>query len=450
LFVLRRGVTFSDGTPFSAADVAYTLRALLDPNLHSPTGDPFRAGGGTVEVAALAEDRIRITFPQPVAGLLRLFDQAPILSARSPQRERAVLGPFVVAEYKPGVHVLLRRNPHYWKRDTEGRRLPYLDAIRLEIQQNREIELLRFRRGELHLINSLDPELYERLASNQRDWVRDAGPSPDSEQLWFNQVAAAPIAAHKKAWFRSKAFRRAVSEAIHREDVCRLVYRGHARAAFGPVSPVDRAWFHHGLRPPRFDPQRSAGLLAQAGFRLSEGALQDRAGNLVEFSVITNSGNRNRERMAAMIQQDLKRLGMRINVVTLDFPSLLERITRSFDYEACLLGLVNIDPDPNSQMNVWLSSAANHQWNPSQKSPETPWEAEIDKLMLAQASTVDDRRRKALFDRVQEIVAEELPFLYLINRNALCAVSPSLRNVAPAVLRPQTYWNAEQLRLVSN
>jgi peptide/nickel transport system substrate-binding protein len=106
-----------------------------------------------------------------------------------------------------------------------------------------------------------------------------------------------------------------------------------------------------------------------------------------------------------------------------------------------------VDLDPNGQMNIWLSSAENHQWNPSQKSPETPWEAEIDRLMRTQASSMDPRKRKESFDRVQEIVVEQAPFIYLINRNALSATSASLRGASPVVLRPQTYWNADQLSL---
>jgi peptide/nickel transport system substrate-binding protein len=98
-------------------------------------------------------------------------------------------------------------------------------------------------------------------------------------------------------------------------------------------------------------------------------------------------------------------------------------------------------------MNVWLSSAANHQWNPNQAAPATPWEAEIDRLMHKQAETVDDQRRKPLFDRVQQIVWAEEPFLYLVNKNALAAISPQLRNVQASVLRPQLTWNVEKLWL---
>ena len=153
--------------------------------------------------------------------------------------------------------------------------------------------------------------------------------------------------------------------------------------------------------------------------------------------------------MAAMIQQDLSGIGIRLNVVTLDFPSLIERITRSFDYEACLLGLVNNDLDPDSQMNVWLSSAENHVWNPNQKTPATAWEAEIDRLMRAQASALDVNKRKLAIDRVQEIAWQQEPFIYLVNKNSLSAVSTALNNAHPVVLRPQVYWNADQLSLGS-
>ena len=138
-------------------------------------------------------------------------------------------------------------------------------------------------------------------------------------------------------------------------------------------------------------------LLQRAGFHRAGTALLDRDGNKVEFSMITNAGNKLHERMLALIQQDLARFGIQLNVVVLDFPSLIERISRSFNYEAVLMAFVNVDLDPSAQMNIWLSSAANHQWNPNQKTPATPWEAEIDKLMASQIASQDRDKRKALF-----------------------------------------------------
>jgi peptide/nickel transport system substrate-binding protein len=444
---LREKVEFSDGTPFSADDVAYTFHRLMDPALHSPTGDAFRSGDGQIESAVNGPYKITLRFPAPIAGLDRLFDQVAIMSAHSPKKESAVLGPFHLREYKAGSYVALERNPRYWKRDAAGRALPYLDSIRLDIQQNREMELLRFERGELHLINALSADHFDRLAAKAPTIAQDAGPGMDSEFFWFNQAPAAPIAIYKKAWFQSKVFRRAISESIGRQDICRIVYRGHASPAYGPVSPANRFWFDSTLKAPVLDPEAALRELNQAGFQFSGGALRDRDGHRVEFTIVTNSGNQARERTAAMMQQDLTKIGIKLNVATLDFPSLLERMNRTLDYDAVLLGLVNVDLDPNLQMNIWLSSSSMHAWHPKQANPETDWEAEIDNLMRVQASQLDLRKRKAAFARVQQIVAEQAPIIYLVNKNVLSAISPSLKNAHPVVLRPQAFWNAERMTI---
>jgi peptide/nickel transport system substrate-binding protein len=448
-FRLRSGILFSDGTPFSADDVAYTVQQLMDPALHSPTGDAFRSGTGNVETNVISPTQIAITFPAQVSELDRVFDQVAILSGRSSKKEMAVLGPFMVADYKPGSSVLLKRNPNYWKTDEQGRKLPYLDSIRLDIQPNRDVELLRFKRGELDLINSLDSEYFDKLAATSPQLVHDAGASLDSEQLWFNEVAKSPIPSYKKNWFRSASFRRSISEAINREDLSRVVFHGHAQPAMGPFSPANKFWFNSKLKPQPYSADAALKALQDEGFRMENGTLKDKDGNEVVFSIITNAGNKYRERMAVMIQDDLQKIGIHVNVVTLDFPSLIERMTQTFDYEAIILGLTNVDLDPNGEMNVWLSSSENHQWNPQQKAPETAWEAEIDRLMRAQASASDPKKRKEAFDRVQEIVVEQEPFIFLINKNALSAVSTAVRGAAPVILSPQTFWNAERLTVAA-
>src|SRR5215472_16595020 len=289
-FKLRSGVSFSDGAPFSAEDVAYTIRQLMDPALHSATGDAFRSGSGKVETKIISPTEIAITFPAPVAGLDRQFDQVAMLSAHSPRKEMAVLGPFMVADYKPGATVLLKRNPNYWKTDEQGRKLPYVDTVQLDIQPNRDVEMLRFKRNEIDLINSLDSEYFDKLASASSSVVHDAGPSLDSEQIWFNEVAKAPIPAYKKKWFRSATFRRAISQAINRSDLARVVFRGHAQPAVGPVSPANKFWFNSKLKAETYNPDAALKLLQTDGFRLENGTLKDRDGNAVVFAIATNAG----------------------------------------------------------------------------------------------------------------------------------------------------------------
>jgi peptide/nickel transport system substrate-binding protein len=438
-FTLRQGVKYPDGSAFSSEDVVETFHRLMDPGLHSPIADTFKTDKGSVVVHAEGPYTVVADFPAPAGGMERLFDAVSIVSRSAAQRPAPGLGPFLVAERKPGVSILLKRNPAYWKSG-----LPRVDAIRIEIQQNRDLELLRFQRGELHLIDKITPDLYERLATQAPAAAVDAGPTLESEFLWFNQARQSPLPEYKKEWFRSTAFRRAVSAAINRADLCRVVYHGHAVPAAGPISPANKQWFKDGT-PDAFDPGAAQRRLESAGFKLHNGALHDATGNLVEFSVVTNAGSKARERMSILIQQDLAKLGMKLNIVTLDFPSLIERITRSLNYEACLLGLVNVDSDPSSLMNVLLSSAANHPWNPAEKHPETAWEAEIDRLMLAQAATADDHTRKKDFDRVQEILREQAPVIYLLHPNALSAVSPQLGGVKVAAFFPRTFWDVQHI-----
>jgi peptide/nickel transport system substrate-binding protein len=443
-FKLREGVAFPNGVPFTSADVVATFRALLDPALHSPIADTFKSDKGAVEITAPAKYAVIADFPAPVGQIERLFDQVAIVSSHAANRPAPGLGPYVLAERKPGVSIQLKRNPAYWKRP-----LPPIDSIHIDIEQNRDIELLRFRRGELHLIDKLTPDLYQRLASDAPGSALDAGPTLDFEFLWFNLAQRAPLRDPAKQWYQSVAFRKAVSQAIHRDDLCRVVYRGHASPAAGPVSPANKLWFKQGLAPEPFNLPDARKRLAADGFRLDGSTLRDRSGNAVEFSLITNAGSKTREQMAAMIQDDLAKLGMKINIVTLDFPSLIERVTRNLNYEACLLGLVNVDADPSELMNVLLSSASNHTWNPAEKTPETAWEAEIDRLMLAQAATADYRLRKKNFDRVQEILAAQVPVIYLLHPNSLSAVSPQISGVRPTPLFPHTYWDVEHLTIRS-
>jgi len=206
-FHLRKGLYFSDGSPFSSEDVAYTMKLLMDPQTHSATGDAFRTGDGTIDVQTPTPDVAVISFPTLVAGLERLFDQVAILSAQSPKKEMSVLGPYYVSEYVAGSHVLLRRNPNYWKHDSEGHPLPYIETVRLDIQRNRDIELMRFRRGELQLINRLDAEQFDRLQKDSPGVARNAGIGLDGEELWFNQTATSNLPDYKKKSKRRRSVR---------------------------------------------------------------------------------------------------------------------------------------------------------------------------------------------------------------------------------------------------
>jgi peptide/nickel transport system substrate-binding protein len=443
---LRAGLKFSDGLALTSADVIRTLNRALDPKTGSAAGDAFRAEDSNPEIAASSARDVTIRYKSPKPGLDHLFDQFAIV----PEKVTALpasAGPYYVSEYKSGQFIRLTRNPNYWKRDKAGKQLPYIDSIRIDIQQNPDIEMTRFLRGELDLIPKLNPENFERLSKEQPAAARNLGASLDSEFLWFNVAPSKTMPEWKRKWFTSAAFRHGLSLSLHRDDGARIAYRGYAHVAAGPFSPANKVWFNSALKPLTFDSAAALKQLAADGFKQTNGVLRDRDGHPVEFSLITNSGNRTRERLAALVQSDWAAIGVKVNIVSLDFGSLFERITKTMDYEACLLGFNNIGIDPTEQMNVWLSSGPTHPWWPSQKTPATEWEKRIDGLLLQQASSASQAVRKKAIDEVQKIGMEQEPVLYLVNPDYLCAISPRLKGVAPSVAPPQLLWNIEWLHL---
>jgi peptide/nickel transport system substrate-binding protein len=445
IFKLRDGLRFSDGSVLTSADVAWSLRRVLAAETHAVVAEEFLA---PAEVVVEAPDKltVKIHLPKRIIGVGNIFDEIAIEPANRPSEGRVTSGPFTVAEYKRGQYLRLSRNPHYWRRDSAGIQLPYATGVRLDILNNREQEIALFLRGEFDLIDGLSPDYFALVAQKSPQSAHDLGASLNTEQLWFNQSSAAPLPEFEKAWFQNRGFRVAVSEAIHRADLARIAYDGHATPAYGFISPANTMWHNNGLKYPLESAAEANRLLAASGFHRSGNQLYDSAGHAVKFSILTNAGNAARQKMAAMIQQDLAAAGMQVTIVALDFPALIDRLMHKQDYEACLLGVTNAEPDPGSMMNMWMSSSENHQWNPSEKTPATAWEAEIDKLMQMQASSSSQHERKQAVDRVQQIVADQQPFIYLVYPNILQAVSPQLRGVRPSILSPRTVWNIDSLR----
>ncbi len=444
-FHLRSGLKFSDNSPLDASDVARTFNRALDPKEAAPVGDAFQSSAGTPSVTVTSPLDVTLAYAGPKPALDRLFDTLPIVP-RTLAKLPASAGPFYVSDHRPGDYVMLQRNPNYWKRDSSGKQLPYIDSVRAGIEQNRDLEPEHFLRGEADTIQKLSPAGFDRVEKAIPGAARSLGPSLDSESLWFNESPAKTLPEWKRAWFRSAAFRHAVSLAINRDDIARIVYNGRAHPSAGPLSPANRFWFNAALKPLPFDPDAASKSLAADGFTLRDGVLHDRAGHPVEFSLITNAGNAPREHMAPLIQADLAKLGIKVNTVTLDFNSLIDRIAKTFDYEAVLLS-INIEEDPMEAMNIWMSSGDHHAWWLREKSPATPWEARIDELEKIQASSASRDVRKKAFDEVQLIAEQQEPIIYLVNPDYLCAVAPRVNGAQPSVAPPQVWWNVEWLRL---
>jgi peptide/nickel transport system substrate-binding protein len=254
-----------------------------------------------------------------------------------------------------------------------------------------------------------------------------------------------PEIAKKQSWFQDLRFRQAVSAAIDRDGIVRLVYGGRATAIWDQVTPGNKLWLDDKIGHPKQSVERARELLQSAGYSWKNGALVDPRGTAVEFSILTSASNAQRTKIATIIQDDLSQLGMTVQVVPLDFHAMVDRLQSSYNYEAAVMGLVSGDADPTSEMNVWLSNGETHLWHPNQAKPATPWESEMDGLMEKQLVTLDYAKRKQLYDRVQEIVAEELPVICLVSPNILVGAANRVGNFRPAILVPYALWNIDQL-----
>jgi peptide/nickel transport system substrate-binding protein len=475
--ILRQGLKFSDGQPLDADDVLFTFRVYLDESVNAPQRDLLIVGGKPITVRKLDSQTVVFQLAKTYGVGERLFDGLAMLPRHlleKPYQEGklgqigalttavsqwAGLGPFRLKEYVPGQRLVLERNPYYWKADATGARLPYLDELVFVFVPNADAQVLKFQSGETELISQLGAENFSALSRQQLGYtMTDAGPGLEYNFLFFNlndaSAKSSPEMLQKQKWFREVKFRQAVSAAVDRQAIVRLVYQGRGSALWGLVTPGNRRWGNQKLAHPGRSLDHARALLKEAGFSWSnapsgESTLLDSAGKPVEFSILTSSSNADRTKMATLIQDDLKQLGMRVQVVPLEFRSLLDRVTQSKEYDACVMGIASFDADPNSDINVWLSSGGTHLWNPSQAHPSTPWEAEIDRLMNEQVTASTFEQRKKIYDRAQEVLAENQPMIFLASPDILVGAKNSVGNFHPAVLEPYVLWNVEQLFLKS-
>ena len=467
--LLRRGLRFSDGHPLDADDVVFTFRCYLDERNASPNRDLLVIGGQPIGVRKLDGFRIAFDLAQPYAAAERLFDSLAILPRHllekaqdegrlgtvwgltTPAAEMAGLGPFRLKSYVPGERIVLERNPYYWKVDSAGRPLPYLDELIFLLVPSDDAQVVRFKAGETDVISRLSAPNFGALtadASGARR-LQDLGAGLDYTFLFFNlndvDASKLPEVARKQAWFKQTAFRQAVSAAIDRAGMVRLVYQGRATPLGGHVTPGNRLWQNTALPRPQRSLARARDLLGRAGFVVDKAELRDLKGAPVTFTIVTNAANAARVQMATIIQDDLREIGMQAQVVPLENRALLDRVVKTHDYDAALMAIASGDADPNSEMTVLVSSGPTHLWRPGASAPMGPWEKEIDDLMQRQLVTLDGAARKRLYDRVQELMVENLPMIPLVSPNVLVGAKSDLGNYRPAILDPQVLWNVDEL-----
>lgn len=465
---LRDGVTWSDGTPFTSADVLFSFQAIYDPKVESPLDSSLRIDGKPLKVAAPDARTVVITLPSTSGPGIALLDNVQLaakhtyeaalkagtfsqaIGVATPPGDLVVLGPFKLTSYAPGQRLVFDRNPRYWKKDAAGVQLPYLDQVVLEIVPDQNAELVRLQSGQFDMLQQqVRPEDIATLRPLEKDGkvkLIELGVSADPDLFFFNLRAPYWAKDPRRDWITKKEFRQAISHAIDREAFANTVFLGAGVPVWGPVTPGNKNWFTPNVHRYGYSLERAKEILASIGLtnRDADEWLEDAKGTEAQFSVIAYRGNSSVERGAAILRDELKKVGIRVDVVLLEQGALLQKMFKS-DFESIffVFNATNLDPALNS--DFWLSSGSAHVWNIGQKTPATDWEKQIDDRMVTVMSSVDQAERKKAFNQIQDIFADNLPVLYFVAPRLYMGTSARVGGLTPSILRPQLLWNVEQM-----
>ena len=453
---LRPNVRFSDGHAFTSEDVAFTFAVHQDAAVASAQRDLLVFDDKPIQVRVKGPLDVEFELPQPYAAAERIFDSIAILprhqlesiwksgklreawALNTAPHTMAVLGPFRLKQYKPGESVALERNPHFWRAHQ-----PYLDGIEFRFLPDEDTQLAYFASGHLDILNRLQPKAVQYLQSHNLP-VTDLGPSLEYNFVCFNLTPG-----KSKQTFQNTAFRQALSAAVDRRAMSKVAYQDRAAPIWNPVSPANTLWRLEALAKPNHDLAAARHTLQKAGFQWdSQGRMLDESGKPLEFSLLVSASSAERIQMANLAAADWKELGIEVRVVTLEFRSLLDRVTNTRQFDAVLLGLGGGDADPNPEMNVWLSSGSMHLWDPNQEQPRNPWESELDQLMRRQMVMLDFKQRRAVYHRALRILETEQPMIFLVSPHVVTAQSGKVGGFQPAALDHYTLWNASELYLL--
>ena len=453
-FHLRRNVRWSDGVPFTADDVVFTFNEVYyNDEIPSSTRDILTIKGKKIKVEKIDEYTVRFILPEPFAPFLNALS-VEILPKHKLERyvkwgtfntawnvntdpkEIVGTGPWVIKEYIKGQRIVYERNPYYWEKDEKGGRLPYITRKVGLIVSDPDTAMLKFKSGEVDYIGLRPQDIQQVARIEERVKVYDLGSTPSTTFLVFNQNPRSKVPDYKLRWFRNRTFRIAISHAIDRKGICYLVYNGLAKPLYTPVTEANRPYYKEGYYPEfDYDLEKARKLLESIGFkdRDGDGVLEDPEGHDLEFTLITNAGNKERETIGNIIKEDLKKIGIKVHFQPIDFNNLVSRLTSPpYDWEAVIIGLTG-SIDPHFGRNVWHSSGLLHMWNPRQKQPQTDWERRVDELIDRGAVELDFEKRVEIYREAFRIITEEQPMIFIATPKSMLAVYDRFGNLFPTV-----------------
>ena len=465
---LRKGVTWSDGTPFTSADVLFTLQAMYDPKVESVIASGVMPGGRPIQATAPDASTVVMTYAAPSGAGIELLDMFPILprhkleaalkagtfattwNTGTAPEEIVGMGPFVLREFKPGERLVFDRNPNYWRTTPDGQKRPYLDRLILRLIPEQNAELLALQSGATDLTQSeLRPDDYVAVRRAEDEGTLtliEGGVAPDADALWFCLKPEEKKNDRRLPFLQKREFRQALSHAVDREEFAQTVFLGEAVPVWGPITPGNRLWFSPNIPRYPHDLARARELLKGIGLedRNANGIVETADGVEARFTVMTQRGIAYYERGVTVLREQAAKVGIALEMVPMEYPTMIDRMLKC-QYDAIYMRPYFSHLDPASNLDFWLSSGSTHFWNIGQKMPATEWEARIDTIMYEQAATLDHERRRELFNDAQRILAENLPVLYFVAPRLYYAHSRRMTGVVPSVMRPPVLWNADSL-----
>lgn len=491
VFTLREGLKWSDGEPMTADDIIFSYEKIyFNEKIPSGLKDNLRVGMSRQypKVKKIDSRRVEFSVAEPFAPFIRYAGGIPILPAHILQeaventdadgkpkflstwdtdtdpKKIVGNGQYRMLSYTPNQRVVLERNPYFWRKDAEGNPQPYIQQIVWQIIENTDNQLLNFRSGDLDTLD-VQPEVFPLLKREEKRGkytVFNGGPDTGSVFMCFNlnkgrnaqnQPFVDPI---KSRWFATKEFRQAIAYGINRSAMTNNIYRGLGAPLHSPI-PAQSPFYlspEQGLKTYSYDRQKAKELLLSAGFKYnSNGELLDAEGNKVRFTLLMAAGKKVREQMATQIKQDLGKLGMQIDTQFLSFNTYVEklRLTRNWD---TYLGGFTGGTEPHSGYNIWSVNGTLHSFNQGPQAGEPPikgwevydWERKIDDLYVKASQELDEAKRKEIYGETQRIIAEQVPFIYMVNPLTFEAVRDRLSGIRYSALGG-AFWNLYELKI---
>ncbi len=395
-FYLVREARFHDGSPVEAADVVYTLESLMDPAVASPYGPALR--DKIASVTALDAHALEIELKAAYASILSELT-IPIRSRHAGAGQPLLgSGPFRFASRSPN-EIVLERNPDFHRGPAGVARIVF------KVVKDENTRVLKLRKGSIDLaINALPLDKVAQFREGslgERFSVMEA-PGLSYQYLGFNLQD--PILANPLV-------RRAIAHAIDVDTLITHRQKGHSQRAAGllpPGSPYELS----GAEPPRYDPALAASLLDEAGY----GAI---SGSRFTISYKTST-DRSAVIQARVIQSDLRKVGIEMNVRSYEWGTFYEDIQKG-NFQLFSLRWVGVS-DPDFYYELFHSS----RHPPNGRNRVRYANPEMDRLLEEGRTALDEGQRRRIYHEVQRILARDLPYISLWHNNNIAVVSKAL------------------------